>query len=200
MTEKKKKDSPRKLFVDRMRRENRFNEYRESYRKYMADGMPFLKAQFQTMTDMGYEGPEQERAIIAGEKEQARRLLDQDVDKLLVEYDINESDLPIEIAFVFHNLHKSRGERHEWGVGPAEAPTPGSWNMLVWATENEGKFMELVIREQLKGKGKQAEDQGMGDTGESISQIEAMLSHALMPDDPLQPSTKKPQGQPEIST
>ena len=200
MTEKKK-DSPRKLFVDRMRRENRFNEYRESYRKYMKEaGMPFLKAQFQTMTDMGYEGPEHERAILAGEKEQARRVLDQDVDKLLVEYDINESDLPIEIAFVFHNLHKSRGERHEWNVGPTEAPTPGAWNMLVWATENEGKFMELVIREQLKGKGKQTDEQGMGDTGESISQIEAMLSHALMPDDSLQPSTKEPEGQPEIST
>ena len=199
MTEKK--DSPRKLFVDRMRRENRFNEYRESYRKYMKEGaMPFLKAQFQTMTDMGYEGPEHERAILAGEKEQARRVLDQDVDKLLVEYDINESDLPIEIAFVFHNLHKSRGERHEWNVGPTEAPTPGAWNMLVWATENEGKFMELVIREQLKGKGKQTDEQGMGDTGESISQIEAMLSHSLMPDDSLQPSTKKPEGQPEIST
>jgi hypothetical protein len=199
MTEKR--DSPRKLFVDRMRRENRFNEYRESYRKYMKEaGMPFLKAQFQTMTDMGYEGPEHERAILAGEKEQARRVLDQDVDKLLVEYDINESDLPIEIAFVFHNLHKSRGERHEWNVGPTEAPTPGAWNMLVWATENEGKFMELVIREQLKGKGKQTDEQGMGDTGESISQIEAMLSHALMPDDSLQPSTKEPEGQPEIST
>jgi len=200
MTENKK-DSPRKLFVDRMRRENRFNEYRETYRKYMKEGaMPFLKAQFQTMTDMGYEGPEHERAILAGEKEQARRVLDQDVGKLLVEYDINESDLPIEIAFVFHNLHKSRGERHEWNVGPTEAPTPGAWNMLVWATENEGKFMELVIREQLKGKGKQTDEQGMGDTGESISQIEAMLSHALMPDDSLQPSTKKPEGQPEIST
>tara|TARA_R110002020_G_scaffold418306_2_gene627567 strand:- start:2519 stop:3088 length:570 start_codon:yes stop_codon:yes gene_type:complete len=189
MTEKKKSDSPRKLFVDRMRRENRFNEYREGYRKYMADGMPFLKAQFQTMTDMGYEGPEHERAILAAKKEDARRLLDQDVDKLLKEYDINDSDLPIEIAFVFHNLHKTRGERHQWGVAPPESPTPGAWNMLVWATENEGKFMELVIREQLKGKGKQGEDQGMGDTGESIMQLEAMLSNAMMPDDPLSPST-----------
>jgi len=35
MTEKKKADSPRKLFVDRMRRENRFEEYRGNYRKYM---------------------------------------------------------------------------------------------------------------------------------------------------------------------
>tara|TARA_R100001594_G_scaffold506_1_gene1946 strand:+ start:956 stop:1525 length:570 start_codon:yes stop_codon:yes gene_type:complete len=189
MTEKKKSDSPRKLFVDRMRRENRFNEYRESYRKYMAEGLPFLKAQFQTMVDMGYEGPEHERALLAAKKEEARRVLDQDVDKLLKEYDINDSDLPIEIAFVFHNLHKTRGERHQWGVTPPESPTPGAWNMLVWATENEGKFMELVIREQLKGKGKQAEDQGMGDTGESIMQLEAMLSHAMMPDDPLSPST-----------
>ena len=195
-----KKPSARKLFVERMRRENRFNEYRDSYRKHMDDGLPFLKAQFQTMLDMGYQGPEHERSIIADRKETIRRELDQDVGKLLKEYDINESDLPIEIAFVFHNLHKSRGERHMWGVKPPEAPTPGAWNMLVWATENEGKFMELVIREQLKGKGKQAEEQGMGDTGESISQIEAMLSHALMPDDSLQPSTKKPEGQPEIST
>jgi hypothetical protein len=178
-----KKPSVRKLFVDRMRRENRFNEYREKYREYMAGGMPFLKAQYQTMLDMGYQGPEHERAILAGEKEEVRRSLDQDVDKLLKEYDINESDLPIEIAFVFHNLHKTRGERHEWKVSPPESPTPGAWNMLVWATENEGKFMELVIREQLKGKGKQAEEQGMGDTGESITQLEEMLSSALVPDE-----------------
>jgi len=187
MTESK--PSVRKLFVDRMRRENRFNEYRENYRAYMAGSMPFLKAQYQTMLDMGYQGPEYERAILAGQKEEVRRSLDQDVDKLLKEYDINESDLPIEIAFVFHNLHKTRGERHEWKVSPPEAPTPGSWNMLVWATENEGKFMELVIREQLKGKGKQGDEQGMGDTGESITQLEEMLSSALIPNESVQPST-----------
>ena len=87
MTERK--ESTRKLFVDRMRREDRFNEYRETYRKYMKEGaMPFLKAQFQTMSDMGYEGPEHERSIVAGEKEQVRKELDHDVSKLLVEYDI----------------------------------------------------------------------------------------------------------------
>jgi len=188
MTEKP--PSVRKLFVDRMRSANRFNEYREKYRSYMAsEGWPFLKAQYQTMLDMGYQGPEHERAVLAGQKEEVRRSLDQDVGKLLKEYDINECDLPIEIAFVFHNLHKTRGERHEWGVKPPEAPTPGSWNMLVWATENEGKFMELVIREQLKGKGKQGDEQGMGDTGESITQLEEMLSSALIPDDSVQTST-----------
>ena len=71
--------------------------------------------------------------------------------------------------------------------------------MLIWATENEGKFMELVIREQLKGKGKQTEEQGMGDTGESITQLEEMLSSALSPNESLQPSTKEPEGQPEVS-
>ena len=200
MTEKKKKDSPRKLFVDRMRREERFNEYRDTYRKYMEEGLPFLKAQYQTMLDMGYEGPEKEREIVALEEEEKRRILEQDASKLLIEYDINESDLPIEIAFVFHNLHKARGDRLQWGVKPAEAPTPGAWNMIVWATENEGKFMELVIREQLKGKGKQADEQGMGDTGESITQLEEMLSSALTPNEPLQSSTKEPEGQPEVST
>jgi hypothetical protein len=50
MTDKKKKDSPRKLFVDRMKREERFSEYREKYRDYMKNGgLPFLKAQYQTM-------------------------------------------------------------------------------------------------------------------------------------------------------
>ena len=199
MTDKPKKDSPRKLFVDRMRRENRFNEYRDGYRAHMEAGMPFLKAQFQTMLDMGYQGPEHERAIVAGEKEQTRRMLEQDVGKMLKDYDINESDLPIEIAFVFHNLHKARGERHQWEVTPKESPTPGAWNMLVWATENEGKFMELVIREQLKGKGKQTEEQGMGDTGESITQLEEMLSSALAPNEPLQTSTQELEGQPEVS-
>jgi hypothetical protein len=118
---------------------------------------------------------------------------------MLADYDLNESDLPIEIAFVFHNLHKATGERHEWRVGPIEAPTPGAWNMLVWASENEGKFMELVIREQLKGKGKQNEDQGMGDTGESIMQLEEMLSGVLVSNESVQTSTKKSEGQPEVS-
>jgi len=199
MTDKPKRDSPRKLFVDRMRREDRFSEYRKSYRAYMEKGLPFLKAQYQTMLDMGYEGPEKEREIVANKEEEARKILDQDASKLLADYDINESDLPIEIAFVFHNLHKARGERHEWGVKPQEAPTPGAWNMLVWATENEGKFMELVIREQLKGKGKQTDEQGMGDTGESILQLEEMLSSALMPNESLQSSTEEPERQPEVS-
>ena len=198
MTEKKK-DSPRKLFVDRMRREERFNEYREKYRKYMADGLPFLKAQYQTMLDMGYEGPEKEREIVSQEEAEEKKRLSQDAGKLLADYDLNESDLPIEIAFVFHNLHKTTGERHDWRVGPGEAPTPGAWNMLVWATENEGKFMELVIREQLKGKGKQGEDQGMGDTGESIMQLEEMLSGALVSNELVQTSTKELEGQPEVS-
>ena len=183
MTEKPA--SYRTLFKQRMTREGRLAEYTEGYRGRMEDGTPFLKAQYEPMVAMGYEGPEQERMLALKEEERQLKMSGKDIEKLAKEFDLAESNLPPDIAFVFHSLHKAKGERSRWRVSPKSAPTPGAWNMLVWATENEGKFMELVIREQLKGKGKQADEQGMGDTGESIAQLEEMLSSALVPNESL---------------
>ena len=36
-------------------------------------------------------------------------------------------DLPEDIAWVFHNLHKCKGELDEWLIVPDHAPTPGAW-------------------------------------------------------------------------
>ena len=45
----------------------------------------------------------------------------------------------------------------------------------MWASINQTKFFDKVLGDQLK-QGNKTEDQGMGDTGESIEQIEQMLS------------------------
>jgi len=184
-----KPTSYRTLFKERMTREGRLAEYTETYRGMMDKGMPFLKAQYDTMLVMGYEGPEKERLLALKEHEKQIKFSGRDIEKLAQEFDLAESDLPPDIAFVFHSLHKAKGDRSGWRVSPKSAPTPGAWNMLIWASENMTKFMELVIREQLRGSGKAGEEQGMGDTGESITQLEEMLSSALIPNESVQPST-----------
>ena len=65
-----------------------------------------------------------------------------------------------------------------WKTKPDDAPTPGAWNMLIWASANQTKFFDKVLGEQLKS-GRTTEDQGMRDTQESVEQIEAMLSELL---------------------
>ena len=175
--------STRTLFKERSAREGRLAEYTEGYKGKMEDGMPFLKAQYETMVEMGYQGPDKERLLALKEQERQIKHSGKDIEKLAKEFDLAESDLPPDIAFVFHSLHKTKGDRSRWRVSPKSAPTPGAWNMLVWAAENTSKFMELVIREQLKASGKAGEEQGMGDTGESITQLEEMLSSALIPDE-----------------
>ena len=114
---------------------------------------------------------EEERAPARLQKEQLD-LMDE-----LGEYDINESDLPEDIAWVFHNLHKCKGELDEWLVVPDQAPTPGAWSMLVWAVGNQTKFMELVIREQMKINTNKDEDKTMKATNHTIEQIEEMLAN-----------------------
>jgi len=176
--------SYRTLFKERMTREGRLAEYTEGYQGRMKEhGMPFLKAQYETMVAMGYEGPKQERMLALKEHEKQLKFSGKDIEKLAQEFDLADSDLPPDIAFVFHSLHKAKGDRSSWRVSPKSAPTPGAWNMLIWAAENMTKFMELVIREQLRAKGKGGEEQGMGDTGESITQLEEMLSSALIPNE-----------------
>ena len=92
------------------------------------------------------------------------------------DFDFTVSDLPDDIAFVFHNLHKVTSPENpsSWKVTTDEAPTPGAWNMLTWAASNRTKFMELVIREKLKDR--KEEEAGMSDSGQSVDEIDRMLA------------------------
>lgn len=177
----------RTLFIDRMKREGRYHEWRRRYSEHKKDGMDWHVAAGCTMDEMGYLGDSAERELnerfmrfgMAGIPEQIvaveAKLQQDDLIQVLGEYDINESDLPVDIAFVFHNLHKAVGESTDWKVKPDDAPTPGAWNMLMWASTNQTKFMDRVLGEQLKS-GRPSEEQGMRDTGESVQQIEQMLT------------------------
>ena len=132
---------------------------------------------------MGFWGKLVEREIherflkfgMAGIPEQieaTQAQLDQsDLIKVLGDYDITESELPIDIALVFHSLHKAVGDMVNWKVAPDDAPTPRAWNMLIWASTNQTKFMDRVLGKQLKS-GRPSEDQRMRDTGESVQLIE----------------------------
>ena len=188
------------LFIDRMKREQTYHLYREIYEKHLSEGKPQKTASYDACVEMGYEGPDKEREIQADwlqvqeqqlekeEKEHEKQRLAKerapaqlqkeqlDLIDQLGEYDISESDLPEDIAWVFHNLHKCKGDLDEWLVTPDHAPTPGAWSMILWAVGNQTKFMELVIREQMKINGNKEEDRGMKATLHTIEQIEEMLA------------------------
>ena len=184
----KRSPTARSLFIERMKREGKYKEWRRRYKDAKKDVAPedWKTASDKVMEEMGFLGKLVEREIherflkfgMAGIPEQieaAQAQLDQnDLIKVLGEYDITESELPIDIAFVFHNLHKAVGDMTSWKVTPEDAPTPGAWNMLIWATANQTKFFDKVLGDKLK-QGAKSEDQGMRDTGESVEQIEQML-------------------------
>ncbi len=184
-----KAPTARTLFIERMKREGKYEEWRRRYKEAKKDVTPedWKSASDKVMEEMGFLGKLVEREIherflkfgMAGIPEQieaAPAQLDQnDLIKVLGDYDITESELPIDIAFVFHSLHKAVGAMDCWKVAPDDAPTPGAWNMLIWASTNQTKFMDRVLGEQLKS-GRPSEDQGMRDTGESVQQIEQMLT------------------------
>jgi len=184
----KRSPTARSLFIERMKREGKYEEWRRRYKEAKKDVTPedWKTASDKVMEEMGFLGKLVEREIherflkfgMAGIPEQieaAQAQLDQnDLIKVLGDYDITESELPIDIAFVFHSLHKAVGDMTSWKVAPEDAPTPGAWNMLIWATANQTKFFDKVLGDKLK-QGTKAEDQGMRDTGESIEEIERML-------------------------
>lgn len=189
------------LFIDRMKREQRYHLFREIYDRLLEEGDTQKNASYKACVEMGYEGPDKEREVQADwlqiqeqqlakeEKKQEKQRLEEeraparlqkeqlDLIDELGEYDINESDLPEDIAWVFHNLHKCKGEIDEWLVVPDQAPTPGAWSMVVWAVGNQTKFMELVIREQMKINTNKDEDKTMKATNHTIDQIEEMLAN-----------------------
>ena len=184
----KRSPTARSLFIERMKREGKHGEWRRRYKEAKKDVSPeeWKIASDKVMADMGFMGKLVEREIherflkhgmsgIPEQIEAAQAQLDQnDLIKVLGDYDITESELPIDIAFVFHNLHKAVGDMTSWKVTPEDAPTPGAWNMLIWATANQTKFFDKVLGDKLK-QGAKSEDQGMRDTGESVEQIEQML-------------------------
>jgi hypothetical protein len=182
-----RKPSARELFIERAKREGRIEEYKRRYKENKANPLyNWREAAQKAMDDMGFVSVDLEREIHerfmrfgnAGIPEQlvaAQEQIQQgELINTLGEFDINESELPVDIAFVFHNLHKAVGEQSQWKVTPGEAPSPGAWNMLIWASENQTKFFDKVLGDKLK-QGTKGEEQGMRDTGESIEQIEQML-------------------------
>jgi hypothetical protein len=216
MAKKKRRKPGWALFIDRMRREDRYHLYKEKYEHFLSEGENQKQASYKACVMIGYLGPEQEREIqsdwLAAEearegraneiikvkeekdsadnevksarakkyKEMKPVLLQReqlDLIDELGEYDINESALPVDIAWVFHNLHKCKGELDEWLVGPHNAPTPGAWSMLVWAVGNQTKFMELVIREEMKVNSSKDDDKTIKATNHTIAQIEEMLAN-----------------------
>ena len=185
-----KNTTTRTLFINRMKREGRGAEWKRRYAEAKKDHANWKDASDYVMAEMGFIDTKVEREIherflkfgMAGIPEQLESVQQEksqtELIEILGEYDISESELPQDIAFVFHNLHKAVGEITSWKIKPADAPTPGSWNMLCWASANTTKFMDKVLGEQLKS-GRTTEDQGMRDTQESVEQIEAMLSELI---------------------
>ena len=201
MAKKKRRKPGWALFIDRLRREDRYHLYKEKYEEFKNAGENQKSASYKACVAMGYEGPDKEREIQADwlqvqeqqlakdEKKQEKQALANEMAPAVLqreqldlldqlgEYDIKESDLPNDIAWVFHNLHKCKGDLDEWLVVPDNAPTPGAWSMIVWAVGNQTKFMELVIREQMKINTNKDEDKTMKATEHTIQQIEEMLAN-----------------------
>lgn len=161
--------SLRKMFLDRMKREHRLEEYQERYKVEKAKDNHHRNAQSRVMKQMGYQGPEHERMLYQCWRDE---FLEEDVVYSLGEYDITESELPQELAFAFHNLHKvgDPNDSTTWDVLPSEAPTPGAWNMLVWGATDRREFMKAVIKEMTRKGPGDSED---NDT--SVADIEGLL-------------------------
>ncbi len=187
----KKKTTRRKpgysLFMDRLKEEGKYPEWKVWYDKYKGMGESVKAATMAACKEMGYKGADYERLRAKDEvfeKEYEERRHREsieiqreqiDVFKQLADFDVDSSELPDDVAFVFHNLHKCKGEQEEWLISPEEAPSPGAWAMLTWAVGNTSKFMEQVIREQLKINSQKEVDTSMRAVDVQIEQIEEML-------------------------
>jgi hypothetical protein len=180
-------DNGRKLFIARLKREGRYGKYRKRVGEIRGNAeLSDWKGKAMAQNEFGYVGyyDEKDRLLVENiqeplevQIEEAR--IDSDAEELVAafeDFDFTASDLPEDISFVFHNLHKitSPEDPSSWKVSTNEAPTPGAWNMLTWAASNRTKFMELVIREKLKDR--KEDDGGMVDSGQSIDEIDRMLA------------------------
>tara|TARA_R100000329_G_scaffold134537_1_gene114591 strand:- start:176 stop:742 length:567 start_codon:yes stop_codon:yes gene_type:complete len=173
--------------MDRLKEEGKYPEWKVWYDKYKGMGESVKAATMAACKEMGYKGADYERLRAKDEvfeKEYEERRHREsieiqreqiDVFKQLADFDVDSSELPDDVAFVFHNLHKCKGEQEEWLISPEEAPSPGAWAMLTWAVGNTSKFMEQVIREQLKINSQKEVDTSMRAVDVQIEQIEEML-------------------------
>ena len=180
-------DNGRKLFIARLKREGRYSNYRKRVGEVRENtDLSDWKGKAMAQNEFGYIGYYDEKDRLLAENiqepleiqiEEAK--VDDETDELVAafgDFDFTTSDLPEDISFVFHNLHKvtSPEDPSSWKVSANEAPTPGAWNMLTWAASNRTKFMELVIREKLKER--KEDEGGMSDSGQSVDEIDRMLA------------------------
>lgn len=180
-------DNGRKLFIARLKREGRYSNYRKRVGEIRENtDLSDWKGKAMAQNEFGFIGYYDEKDRLFAEDiqepleiqiEEAR--VDDEADELVAafgDFDFTTSDLPEDISFVFHNLHKvtSPEDPSSWKVSANEAPTPGAWNMLTWAASNRTKFMELVIREKLKDR--KEDEGGMSDSGQSVDEIDRMLA------------------------
>ena len=180
------------LFIDRIKREGRYDAWKRHYDRFKEEGQSIKKATYNACLKLGYEGSEAEhkihdeyvidqgyqedrewhrKEIAANDKEEH----DIAVVKVLEDYDISQSDLPEQIAWVYHNMHKCKGEPTEWFVTANQAPSPGAWSMLEWAVSNKTKFMDSVIKEQMKVNASKTEDEGMKAIEKSVDDLDEMI-------------------------
>ena len=180
-------DAGRKLFIARLKREGRYGVYRKRVGEIRrTTELSEWKSKAMAQGEYGYIGYYDEKDRLAKDKipnplnvqiEEAK--IDNKAEELVAafeDFDFTVSDLPDDIAFVFHNLHKVTSPENpsSWKVTTDEAPTPGAWNMLTWAASTRTKFMDLVIREKLKDR--KEEEAGMSDSGQSVDEIDRMLA------------------------
>ena len=135
-----KAPTARTLFIERMRREGKYEEWRRRYKEAKKDVTPedWKTASDKVMEEMGFLGKLVEREIherflkfgMAGIPEQieaAQAQLDQnDLIKVRGDYDITDSELPLDISFVFHSLHKAVGDMTSWKVAPDQVHGSGT--------------------------------------------------------------------------
>jgi len=180
-------DNGRKLFIARLKREGRYSNYRKRVGEIRENtDLSDWKGKAMAQNEFGFIGYYDEKDRLLAENiqepleiqiEEAK--VDDEAEELVAafgDFDFTTSDLPEDISFVFHSLHKvtSPEDPSSWKVDTSEAPTPGAWNMLTWAASNRTKFMELVIREKLKDR--KEDDGGMSDSGQSVDEIDRMLA------------------------
>lgn len=176
----------RTLFIERMKRDGKHAEWKRRYAEAKKD-LTWKEASDKVMAEMGFVSAIVEREIHerflkygnSGIPEALEAVkqekLQEDIIEIFGDIRIEDEELPDDVAFVFHNLHRAKGEIEQWKVQPGDAPSSGAWNMLVWASSNMTKFMDKVLSEQLK-TGREKEDQGMFDSGESIETIKKLLA------------------------
>ena len=86
------------------------------------------------------------------------------------EYPLALTGLPPDVAWVYTNYYKVQGlKQEEWPISPADAPSAGSWGMLLWAAGNPDKFYDKVVAYQIKSSEKSSEEEE-----DKVSEVDRM--------------------------